>query len=92
MKDLRCVTLHFYYKIVDSEMFGGEGTVGYVSASNGESLGSEKMPFDEIVSIEGFNSTCDAYRKIISYQMDVPLEKIIPISRDEYKDNTEDEE
>ena len=92
MEDLRCVTLHFYFKIVDSDMFGGEGTIGYITASNGEALGSKKLPFDDMVSLEGFNSMRDAYRKLISCQMEVPVEKIIPISRDEYKENTEEDE
>lgn len=92
MKDLRCVTLHFYFKIIDADIFGGEGTEGYATTSSGECIGSSNKTFDEMVSREGFNKICDAYRELLSGQMDVPVENIIPISRDEYKENIEEDE
>lgn len=92
MEDLRCVTLHFYFKVLDAELFGGKGTKGYAATSANECLGSEEVSFDKMVSLKEFNKICDKYRKCISVQMKVPEENVVAISRDEYKENTDEDE
>ena len=82
--DLRCHTLHFYFKIDDSEIFGGEGADGYVAY---EIEKATKVP-----TIDEEKELADSVRTGLSEMLKVPIDKIIRISRDEYLENTEEEE
>lgn len=86
MTDFRCFSLYFYFKVLDADTYGGKGSVGYTRVVLDESTGSEKLPIDEIVSTEGFKKISESYRKITADLLEVPLENIISISRDEYND------
>lgn len=91
MEDLRCVSLHFYFKVLDSDMFGGEGTVGFTSCSANHCDGGSKG-IEYAVSLEGFNKTRDCYRDFMAEQLNVSKDKLVPISYKEYMENTEEDE
>lgn len=91
MQDLRCISLHFYFKVLDADLFGGEGTEGYTAFTSEECIGTPKKTIDNITSLEGFNSTSEIIRKSIASQMGVTIDKVIAISRQEYKNNIEEE-
>ncbi|MGL5330183.1 MAG: hypothetical protein ACRDD7_13010 [Peptostreptococcaceae bacterium] len=91
MKDLRCVSLHFFFKVTDSDMFGGKGSVGYAATSVEKCIGSPNRSIDEVVAAECFDKTCNSYRSLLSTQMNVPLDSIVPISRDECNECTEED-
>jgi len=84
MEDLRCHTVHLFFKVLDSDMFGGDGTIGYVNSNAGECW---PIPSEEVEK----NHT-EKMRKIFADQMEVPVDKVIQISRDEYRENTEEDD
>lgn len=85
MEDLRCYTLHFYYRIKGADLFNGED--GFSTCSLEEAI--KNM---ENITINKFNEISNDYRALVAKQCKVPIENIIPISRDEYKENTEEED
>jgi|GEM_PF-3600721 len=84
MKDLRCHTVHLFFKVLDSDMFGGDGTIGYVNSNAGECW--------PVPNEESEKRHIEKMRKIFADQMEVPVDKVIQISRDEYRGNTEEED
>lgn len=91
MKDFRCISLHFYFKILDAELFGGTGSEGFVKTGVCESIGSADRPIEEIISLNGFNRISNKYIELLSKQMKISKDKVIQISRDEYLENADDE-
>ncbi|HHX63141.1 MAG TPA: hypothetical protein GX707_20885 [Epulopiscium sp.] len=70
-----------YFKVLDSEMFGGKGSTGYTSVSLGFENQMNGNPQD-VVEITRENS---------AQMMKVDLDKVISISFSEYEENTEDD-
>ncbi|HBF4616112.1 hypothetical protein I4O28_06140 [Clostridioides difficile] len=79
--DLRCISLHFYYKIVDLEKFED---VFYSQANFKEATGD----MDKIISLETFKYYSDYYRKIIAKDLEIDENKVISVSCEEYYENT----
>lgn len=88
MEDLRCISLHFYFKVLDADMYGGEGSIGFAGCSANECI----KDIDNCTTVKGFDVISEKYRAYIAMQMKVPTSKVIPISRTEYKNNTEEDE
>ncbi|EML0725012.1 TPA: hypothetical protein KPF99_003548 [Clostridioides difficile] len=79
--DLRCISLHFYYKIVDLEKFED---VFYSQTNFKEVTGD----IDKITSLETFEYYSDYYRKIIAKGLEIDENKVISVSCEEYYENT----
>ncbi|VIF91197.1 Uncharacterised protein [Clostridioides difficile] len=79
--DLRCISLHFYYKIVDLDKFED---VFYSQANLKEVTGD----IYEITSLETFKYYSDCYKKIIAKNLEIDESKVISVSCDEYYENT----
>lgn len=79
--DLRCISLHFYYKIVDLEKFED---VFYSQTNFKEVTGD----IDKITSLETFKYYSDYYRKIIAKGLEIDENKVISVSYEEYYENT----
>ncbi len=83
-KDIKYyVDIHFYFRVHDSWVFGGEGSVGYMSSNFG---GCTCVSDQKVKS---------AYEKVVdnlAKQLEVDTSKIECISKDEYdRDDEEDE-
>ncbi|MDE6020928.1 MAG: hypothetical protein K2H01_08050 [Ruminococcus sp.] len=77
------VNVHFYFKVHDSKMFGGEGTVGYTSASfNGCTAFSE----------EKVNETYEDIVYAVAGQLNVDVSKIECVTKEEYDSFDEEDE
>ena len=77
------VTLGVYFEVKDSEMYGGEGTVGYVNTN-----------CDLEISALVRADVCDYVEKQIkgvANMCKVDAEKVKVISRTEYEENTEED-
>ncbi len=85
-KDLRCYTLHFFYKVEGAELYNGK--TGYVSTSFDQC--TKEMETNS--TVEGFNKLSEWYRKLVAEQLKISIEQVIPISRDWYNKNTEMQE
>lgn len=83
MEDLRCVTIHFFYKVEGADLW--DGGIGYIKCECEYAL-----KYDG--SIETYNNLSDTYKAIVGNQLNISLENIIAISRDEYLKNVDDEE
>ena len=70
-----------YFKVLDSEMFGGIGSVGYTSVNFGFENQMKGKPQDLV----------DDCKEKLSKMLEVSLENIISISYEEYEENTEDD-
>lgn len=74
-------TITMYFRVLDSSMFGGEGSQGYcyneLDFSNNEAKG-------------GALNAIDGVREIFAKWMKVPIENIISIDRLEYLKNVEE--
>ena len=63
---------------------GVKGSEGYTKANMGESV---KLP------TEGYeNEIAEQYRKLFASQLEVNIDDVIRISRDEYAENTEEDD
>ena len=77
------VTLGVYFEVKDSEMYGGEGTVGYINTNC-------DLKISALVSAD----VCDYVEKQIkgvANMCQVDAEKVRVISRTEYEENTEED-
>lgn len=88
MEDLRCMSLFFHFKILDAEIFGGEGTTGYTRASMEECTSG----LDKVTTKEGYIEVSKIYQNLFSDRLEVSKNKVILISRDEYEENTDEDE
>ena len=91
MTDFRCFSLHFYFKILGANIDGEVEDAIYSKVSLDECVGGDKQSLDEILSLEGFKEMSESYRGICSKSLNVPLENVIQVTRDEYIANSEDE-
>lgn len=76
------ITLTFYLEIKDSEMYGGEGEIGYAEQKMdllASDLSNVKLLDAASNSIKGFAEICE-----------VSADKVRIISRSEYEDNVEE--
>lgn len=73
-------TITCYFKVLDSGMFGGKGSIGYTSASLGFENEMKGNPADAV----------DDFRKQTAKMLEVKLENVTSISYEEYEENTED--
>ena len=78
------VTLGLFFEIKDSEMYGGEGTVGYVSIMF-------ELPISSLTST-GVCNYAEQQRKGMANMCRVDIEKVKVIPRTEYEEATEEEE
>lgn len=75
--------MNFYFEIKDSEIYGGDGEIGYAEQKMDLEtcdLGNVKLLEAAQSAVEGFAGLCR-----------VPVENVRIISRDEYEENTEDD-
>lgn len=79
---IKYFTIATYFKVLDSEMFGGKGSIGYTSACLGFENQMKGNPQDVV----------DISRENASQMLKVELENIISISANEYEENTEDQD
>ncbi len=85
MEDLRCHTIHTYFKVLDSDMYGGEGSEGFMELKAGQCAPVPDLAQELAYTVE--------QRKNTAKLLNVSVDKIIWISRDEYRENVaEDEE
>ena len=81
------IRISLYFEIKDSEMFGGEGSVGYAEQNIGFTVTEEKPRIFE-------ESVYDYVKRAIANMaksLGVSEECIRTISKEEYEENTEDE-
>lgn len=77
------ITLVFYFEIIDAEIYGGDGEVGYAE----QKIDLITSDLSNIKLQEAAKSTREGFAKLCK----VPAENVRIISRAEYEDNTEDE-
>jgi DNA-binding transcriptional regulator YhcF (GntR family) len=80
------IRISLYFEIKDSEMFGGEGSVGYTEQNIGFTVTEEKPRIFE-------ESAYDYVKRAIANMaksLGVSEECIRIISKEEYEENTED--
>lgn len=83
MKDAS-MSLGIYFEIKDAELYGGEGTTGYAATIVEISIeGLQNADFEKYA-----NSQLEAMASMAK----VPKEKVRIISKDEYEENTEEEQ
>lgn len=83
MKDVS-MSLGIYFEIKDAELYGGEGTTGYAATIVEISIeGLQNADFEKYA-----NSQLEAMASMAK----VPKEKVRIISKDEYEENTEEEQ
>lgn len=80
LRDLVNVSAEIYYEVTDSEMYGGEGTTGYMSIQFGQ-IGCIENMTEEVI---------DATRVDVAKTLKVPVEKVRIISKEEYDFNVEE--
>lgn len=81
MPIIKYFTVSCYFKVLDADVYGGIGSIGYACINSGFENQMKCEPQDVVdISIEG-----------LSDMLNVSLENIISISHDEYEANTEDE-
>jgi hypothetical protein len=85
LRDLRCYSLHFFFQIEGAELYNGE--TGYASSSFEQCT----KEMEKNSTVEGFNKVSEVYRKVVAEQLKVPIEQVIPISRECYEANTEED-
>lgn len=74
-------TVSYYFKVQDSGMYGGQGTIGYISADlsfENKMNGTPESPIDDMI-------------KNFSELLDVSTDNIISISKSEFEENAEDD-
>ncbi|HBE9110305.1 TPA: hypothetical protein KNH21_003624 [Clostridioides difficile] len=81
MMDLRCISLHFYYKILT------ESGVFYANANFKEATGD----ISKMTSLETFEKMSNEYRQRIAEDTEVDESKIISVSCKEYYENTDED-
>lgn len=77
---IRYFTITFCFKVLDSDMFGGKGSTGYASTGLGFKNELKGNPADAV----------DDFRKNTAKMLEVKLENVISVSKEEYEENTED--
>lgn len=81
MNPLLYIEASLHFEIIDSEMYGGEGSVGYAKAGWGGVNDIEQIN-DELI---------DNTIKSFAGMLNVPVENVRVISKEEYDAATEDE-
>ncbi len=77
------INISFYFKIHDSHMFGGEGSVGYAAAAF-----NHCTAFSEEKVREAYKSLADS----LAEQFNVDVSKIECIAKEEYDSSDEEDE
>ena len=80
------IRISLYFEIKDSEMFGGEGSVGYAER-NMDFTVTEKKP--RIFKERAYDSVKKAFANMVE-SLGVSEACIRTISKEEYEENTED--
>lgn len=80
MKDLRCYTMHYYFKIIGAEFFGGKD--GYVSLTFDEA--TKKLELEDDMRMG------NVFKADYALAFNVELKNVVRISRDEYKENVDE--
>lgn len=81
MEDLRLFSMHYYYRVEDSDMFCGED--GYVSSDINYAKNYPDLEEDKKIE--------QRHKEAFSGMLEVPIENIIRISREEYLENTDED-
>lgn len=84
--DLRCYSIHFFYKIKDAELYGGIGNIGYAETNLDRAVNTEAF------TAEHFAKASENIKIGIAEQLKVPVENITAIHRDEYEEATREDE
>lgn len=77
------INIHFYFKVHDAFVFGGEGSVGYALAAF-----NECTTFSEEVVQKAYKSLADS----LAEQFDVDVSKIECVTKEEYDSFDEEDE
>ena len=78
-----CYSFHFFYEVKDAEMYGG---VGYVNTNLEQAVNPDTFTKESyIISSENIKSG-------LAKQLKVSIKNIKLISRDEYDNNTKEDE
>lgn len=83
MKDAS-MSLGIYFEIKDAELYGGEGTTGYAATI-------VEIPIEGLQNAD-FEKYADSQLEAMASMAKVPKEKVRIISKDEYEENTEEEQ
>ncbi|HGL5964270.1 TPA: hypothetical protein ACKFJN_002832 [Clostridioides difficile] len=81
MKDLRCISLHFYYKI------STENGVFYANVNFKEATGD----INKMTSLEVFEKMSNEYRTRIAEDVEIDECNVISVSSKEYYENTDED-
>ncbi len=81
MSDEKYVSVSVCFEVLDSEIYGGVGSIGYFQMN---------LEFDLKDEIRINRDTIDAYRSMCARLCGVGISKVRCISKDEYEDNTEE--
>lgn len=77
------ITLTFYFEIKDSEIYGGDGEIGYAE----QKMDLETCDLGNVKLLEAAQSAVEYFAGLCR----VPVENVRIISRDEYEENTGDD-
>jgi len=88
MENNYCATYHFFYRVEKKAGWGDdhEGNPAAIYTEIKVHKGTKAM------TEEHFNSIHEKYRASMAAQLKVNVDYVIPIGRDEYLENTEEEE
>lgn len=76
------VSIKMYYEIKGSKMYGGENSIGYSMIEMGQCKSLDKLTEGHL----------EAMKEDVAKMLEVPVEKVRMISKEEYEANVEEEE
>lgn len=85
MEDLRCHSVHTFFKILDAEMYGGVGSIGYACSNANHCTNFPK-------TLEEETAYTDSIKKDFAKIAGCKSENVIWISREEYFEATKEDE
>lgn len=81
LRELVNVSIKMYYEIKHSEMYGGEGSVGYGMIEMEQCKKLENLTDEHL----------EAMKEDVAKTLEVPVENVRMIAKEEYEANVEDE-
>ena len=81
LRELVNVGLKMYYEIKDSEMYGGEDTIGYSMIEMEQCKKLENMTEEHL----------EAMKEDVAKTLGVPVDKVRMITKEEYEANVEED-
>lgn len=81
------ITVRLYFKILDSEVYGGDGSVGYSEFSVEGDVKNNKENNNRTVNLS--DDFIKEQIRFMAHISNVPVENVKLISKEEYEANTE---